>query len=125
MKSTKIKHSIFLALAALIWGTAFVAQSVGGDACGPYTFNCIRSFLGGFVLIPVIVILNKMGLSKETHGNKKTLIIGGTLCGVCLCLGSNIQQLGFYFGNIPEKEMWSQYLDWRCPYTCRTLFIML
>lgn len=103
MKSTKIKHSIFLALAALIWGTAFVAQSVGGDACGPYTFNCIRSFLGGFVLIPVIVILNKMGLSKETHGNKKTLIIGGTLCGVCLCLGSNIQQLGLYLGSSAGK----------------------
>lgn len=101
MKSNQIKHSILLALAAFIWGTAFVAQSVGGDACGPYTFNCIRSFLGGLVLIPVIIILNKIGLSKdydEAHGGKKTLIIGGTLCGICLCLGSNVQQLGLYLG---------------------------
>ena len=55
MKSIKVKHSFFLALAAFIWGTAFVAQSIGGDNCGPYTFNCIRSILGGLILIPVIL----------------------------------------------------------------------
>lgn len=101
MKSRKIKHSLFSALAAFIWGTAFVAQSVGGDACGPYTFNCIRSFLGGFILIPVIIITNKLGLSKDysaSNGGAKTLIIGGILCGICLCLGSNVQQLGLYLG---------------------------
>ena len=101
MKSIKIRHSLLLALAAFIWGTAFVAQSIGGDACGPYTFNSIRSFLGGIILIPVIIILNKTGLSKdksETIGGTKTLIIAGILCGICLCLGSNIQQLGLYLG---------------------------
>lgn len=101
MKSIKIRHSIFLVLAAFIWGTAFVAQSIGGDACGPYTFNFIRSIFGGLILVPVIFILNRIGLSKgkqEDAGNRKTLILGGTLCGICLCLGSNIQQLGLYFG---------------------------
>lgn len=101
MKSIKIRHSIFLALAAFIWGTAFVAQSIGGEACGPYTFNFLRSILGGLVLIPVIFILNKAGLSKDNPDDKnsrKTLFIGGILCGICLCLGSNVQQLGLYLG---------------------------
>lgn len=101
MSSIKIKHSLLLVLAALIWGIAFVAQSVGGDACGPYTFNGIRSILGGIILIPVIIILDKTGLSKSTPNDKesrKTLLIGGTLCGICLCLGSNVQQLGLYLG---------------------------
>ena len=101
MKSIKVKHSFFLALGAFIWGTAFVAQSIGGDNCGPYTFNCIRSILGGLILIPVIMILNNSGLSKnipKTKENRKTLIIGGILCGICLCLGSNVQQLGLYLG---------------------------
>lgn len=101
MKSIKIRHSIFLALAAFIWGTAFVAQSIGGEACGPYTFNFLRSILGGLVLIPVIFILNKAGLSKENPDDKnsrKMLLIGGILCGICLCLGSNVQQLGLYLG---------------------------
>ena len=71
MKSIKVKHSFFLALAAFIWGTAFVAQSIGGDNCGPYTFNCIRSILGGLILIPVIFILNKSGLSKNVPKTKE------------------------------------------------------
>ncbi len=101
MNSTKIRHSFTLVLAALIWGTAFVAQSVGGDACGPYTFNCIRSIIGAAVLIPVIFILDKMGLSKNkptTAKERKLLLIGGLSCGIALCLGSNVQQLGLYLG---------------------------
>ena len=101
MNSTKIRHSFTLVLAALIWGTAFVAQSVGGDACGPYTFNCIRSIIGAAVLIPVIFILDKMGFSKNkptTVKERKLLLIGGVSCGIALCLGSNVQQLGLYLG---------------------------
>lgn len=101
MSSQKMKHSLLLVLAAFIWGTAFVAQSVGGDACGPYTFNGIRSILGGLILIPVIYILDKLGFSKNkpiTKAEKKTLLLGGTLCGIVLCLGSNVQQLGLYLG---------------------------
>ena len=101
MNSTKIRHSFTLVLAALIWGTAFVAQSVGGDACGPYTFNCIRSIIGAAVLIPVIFILDKMGFSKNkptTAKERKLLLIGGVSCGIALCLGSNVQQLGLYLG---------------------------
>ena len=59
MNSLKLRHSLLLILTAFIWGVAFVAQSSGGDACGPYTFNCIRSFIGSLVLIPVIFFLNK------------------------------------------------------------------
>ena len=101
MNSTKIRHSFTLVLAALIWGTAFVAQSVGGNACGPYTFNCIRSIIGAAVLIPVIFILDKMGFSKNkptTAKERKLLLIGGVSCGIALCLGSNVQQLGLYLG---------------------------
>ena len=59
MISLKIRNSLILILTALIWGVAFVAQSVGGDSLGPYTFNCIRSFIGALVLIPVIFIFSK------------------------------------------------------------------
>ena len=42
------RNSFLLVLTAWIWGIAFVAQSAGGDAVGPYTFNCIRCIIGGF-----------------------------------------------------------------------------
>ena len=46
MKSRQIRNSLLLVLTAFIWGTAFVAQSKGGQALGPFSFNCIRSLVG-------------------------------------------------------------------------------
>ena len=51
----QIKSSLILLLTATIWGVAFVAQSVGMEYIGPFTFNAIRCVLGGLVLIPVIL----------------------------------------------------------------------
>ena len=54
-------NNLLLALTALIWGSAFVAQSVGMDYLGPFTFNSIRSAMGGLVLLPVLFILKGRG----------------------------------------------------------------
>ena len=54
----EFRNSLFLILTALVWGVAFVAQRQGGAAAGPYTFNCIRSFLGAAVLLPIIPFLD-------------------------------------------------------------------
>ena len=59
MQKVKIRNSLLLLLTATIWGTAFVAQSVGMDYVEPFTFNMVRSLLGGLVLIPCILVLNK------------------------------------------------------------------
>ena len=56
---------VFLVLAAAIWGMAFVAQRKSSDAIGPFTFNGIRSLLGGVVLLPVIALLDRAGLSGK------------------------------------------------------------
>ena len=55
-----LKNSLILLLTATIWGIAFVAQSEGGDAVGPFTFNATRNIIGSLVLIPVIFLLNKI-----------------------------------------------------------------
>lgn len=103
--SKTTRNSSLLMLTALIWGIAFVAQSAGGDAVGAYTFNCIRSIIGSIVLVPVIFFLDKLNLSHkpETKAQKKTLWIGGICCGICLCLASNLQQLGITLGTPAGK----------------------
>jgi drug/metabolite transporter (DMT)-like permease len=101
MNSLKLKNSFLLLLTAFIWGIAFVVQDSGGDALGPFTFNCLRAFIGGIVLLPTIKILDRTGLTymkPKTKKEKKTLIIGGISCGIALFIASNIQQLGLYFG---------------------------
>lgn len=97
----KVRNSLLLVLATFIWGIAFVAQSKGGEETGPYSFNCIRSILGGIVLLPVICFVNQMGLSEKkpvTSKEKRTLLMGGCLCGMALFVASTLQQLGIYYG---------------------------
>ena len=78
MKKKQIRNSLLLVLTALVWGIAFVAQSTGGDAIGPYSFNSIRSIIGSLVLIPVIFLLDRInpsGKRPKTNEEKRTLFL--------------------------------------------------
>lgn len=106
MKSVKFRHSVLLLLTAFIWGVAFVVQSEGGNALGPYSFNCIRTILGGLILIPAIFILDSIGFTSkkpETKKEHRQLFVAGISCGIALCIASNLQQLGLYFGTSAGK----------------------
>lgn len=101
----KLKNSLILLLTATIWGVAFVAQSVGMDYVGGFTFNMVRSIIGAVVLLPVIWFLNRgkapsSQTPEEKAANRKTLIIGGICCGVFLCLASNFQQFGIKYTTV-------------------------
>jgi drug/metabolite transporter (DMT)-like permease len=54
MRGQQLKSSMILLLTAVIWGSAFVAQSIGMDYIGPFTFNGVRTLIGGLVLVPFI-----------------------------------------------------------------------
>ena len=71
-----LKYSLMLLLTAAIWGFAFVAQTAGGDAVGPFSFNAIRNIIGAAVLVPVIAFLDRLGYGKkpESKEEKKKLI---------------------------------------------------
>lgn len=105
--SLKTKNLLLLLLAATIWGVAFVAQSVGMDYVGGFTFNSVRSLIGSAVLLPVIFLVNKgksndpdASAPNEPAKSRKTLIIGGICCGVFLCLASNFQQFGLKYTSV-------------------------
>ena len=106
-----LKNSLFLLLAAVIWGIAFVAQSVGMDYVGGFTFNAVRSLIGSAVLVPLILIPGQNNsdnsetseaAASTTSGiqKRKDLIIGGISCGICLCLASNFQQFGIKYTTV-------------------------
>ena len=60
------KRSLFLlSLTAVIWGFSFTAQRLGGDHVGVFTFDAVRFFLAGLVLLPVIAVLDRSGLSAN------------------------------------------------------------
>lgn len=101
MKKEQIRGSLLLLVAAIIWGSAFVSQSVGMEYVGPFTFNCVRSLIGGIVLIPCIAILNQ-GKSKKKMilSEKKRLLLGGACCGIALTTGSTLQQFGIMYTTV-------------------------
>ena len=94
------KNAFMLILTAFIWGTAFVAQSVGMDYLGPFTFNGVRSLIGGVALIPCIWLLQKLNDKSDPvteERNRKDLLIGGISCGVLLFAASSLQQVGIQY----------------------------
>ena len=103
--SKTMKYSLLLLLTAAIWGFAFVAQSAGGDAVGPFTFNAVRNIIGAAVLVPVIRLLDHLGYGKKPAdaGEKKKLFVYGSLIGVVLFLATNLQQLGITYGRSAGK----------------------
>lgn len=94
----KTKNALMLILTAFIWGTAFVAQSVGMDYLGPFTFNGVRSIIGGIALLPCILLLGRInGAPAAKEQNKKDLIAGGAACGLLLFAASSLQQVGIQY----------------------------
>ena len=94
------KNAAIFMLTAFIWGTAFVAQSVGMDYLGPFTFNGVRSLIGAAALLPCIwllQILNKKEGTVKEEGSRKDLIIGGIACGLLLFAASSLQQIGIQY----------------------------
>lgn len=109
MKKTSMRGSVLLILTALVWGIAFVAQSVGMEYVGPFTFNGIRSMIGGFVLIPSIALLDKIragGLDKDAPERQmyswknRDLYLGGACCGLALFVASSLQQFGIKYTTV-------------------------
>lgn len=97
--SKKLQANLMLLAAAMIWGAAFVAQSVSLDYVPPFTFLACRSALGGLVLLPVIALTkSKTALPQAAKTvSRKTLLLGGILCGTVLFIATSLQQFGLYY----------------------------
>jgi len=120
LQSRKPLGIILFLITALIWGCAFVAQSVAAEVVGPFTFQSLRSFLGFLVLLPVIAAMDAVrkrraddaaptgnagpaGVSGPADRgkdlrNRRTLILAGILCGIFLTIASVFQQYALTIG---------------------------
>ena len=93
MDRKSLRGSLLLLLGSVIWGAAFVAQRVGMDHLGPFSFNGIRMLLAGIVLIPVAAFIDRKkepGVRPDPKDQRKA----GLLCGVLLFVASSLQQMG-------------------------------
>lgn len=98
-RKTELVGALMLASAALVWGCAFVAQSIGAGYVGAFTFLAVRSWIAFFIMLPVEKIFRMLGKTKNIKAdakgeNRKTLALGGLICGFFLFAGSAAQQIG-------------------------------
>ena len=96
MDKKQLRNTLMLVACAFIWGTAFVAQSVGSGYMGAYTFLASRSWLACAFLLGLILV-RRAGKKDKTAPfwvNGKVLRIGGICCGVALFAASAAQQMG-------------------------------
>ena len=96
MRNFFSKSNLLLILASIIWGCAFVAQNVGMNYIGPWTFSTIRFLIAGFSLLAIIPILDKKRthvIRPKTKEEKMKLLLGSVLCGLALSIGSIVQQI--------------------------------
>lgn len=93
----QIKGSLALLLATVIWGSAFISQSVGMDYIGPFTFQAIRCALAVVTLIPGILLteLPSLGLRASMKlWLDPALLKSGLICGLALFVAASLQQIG-------------------------------
>lgn len=96
----QLKGSMALLSATVIWGFAFIAQSVGMDLIGPFTFQMVRCLLAVVFLVPLSFLLDlgkcSMGQSLNKWKNPK-LWKASICCGAALFAASSLQQVGLVY----------------------------
>ncbi|MEE3433813.1 MAG: DMT family transporter [Lachnospiraceae bacterium] len=124
--STQLRNSGFLLIAALIWGTAFVAQAQGGSYVGGFTFTALRNYIAVLFLIPVAFLTDHLRRKKASTKNDKPSsmearkeedqilkqhmigpftkaeLLGGLLAGTALCAASVSQQIGIAYTSVAK-----------------------
>ncbi len=101
-KKTQFIGVIFLLITAFVWGTSFVAQSVGSQSVRPFTFGGIRTLIGAAVLLPFILVRDKIQgkklspeqIKKRKISDKRTFVFGA-LIGIVLFFATCFQQFAF------------------------------
>lgn len=111
-----IRQTVLPLLAAFIWGSAFVAQSVGADYLSPFAFNALRNIIASVFLLVLVLVFDRihkrggrksyeeylstfaipdgMSFDEFEKVQRKGLIKGGILCGIALAVAMNLQQSG-------------------------------
>ena len=93
----KLQGSLSLLAATVIWGSAFIAQSVGMDYIEPFTFQAVRCFLAVLFLLPVIWLFDREKKNYVKAWANLHLWKTGFVCGVALFVAAGLQQVGLVY----------------------------
>jgi drug/metabolite transporter (DMT)-like permease len=100
MQGVTLKSDLLLLITAIIWGFAFVAQRVGMDYVGPFTYNGVRFAIGSLSLLPLVLLAREQRSAASQilpAPGLKTILFGGAALGLTLFAGASLQQIGLVY----------------------------
>ncbi len=100
MQGVTLKSDVLLLITAIIWGFAFVAQRVGMDYVGPFTYNGVRFAIGSLSLLPLVLMAREQRSAASQilpPPGLKTILFGGAALGLTLFAGASLQQIGLVY----------------------------
>lgn len=103
----KTMSLIYLIICSLIWGTTFIAQDMGMDNIGPFTFNSVRFFVGFLVVSPLVLLLEKKKIYEQIKikPNKFSKLI--IIIGIFLFLGTVFQQVSLLHTDVANSAFFT------------------
>ena len=112
-QENSLASALFLFGAALIWGVAFVAQRIGMEYVGPFTFNAVRNLIGAVVLLPFVAVSQRYAgkgqagqgtqenrVQRGSKDDRRILLQGGLVTGIFLAIAGNLQQVGIKYTTV-------------------------
>lgn len=102
MNRRAYRADVLMVITAMIWGSTFVAQSMGMEHIGPFLYTGLRFLLGCLVVLP-LVLLARPQANAEGRRFSKSMLTGSILLGLVLTLGINLQQIGLMFTTVTNS----------------------
>jgi len=102
MRRQALRADLLMLLTAMIWGSGFIAQTLGMNHIGPFLYSGLRFALGSLCLLPLVIGRRSSQPPREPFMTRG-LWIGGVVMGLALTLGINLQQVGLLFTSVTNS----------------------
>src|SRR5690606_4857740 len=103
MKRRTLRADALMLITALIWGTTFVAQSLGMEHIGPFLYTGLRFTLGCLVILPLVLLTRPGRTPAQQRRFSRPMLLGSLVLGVVLTIGINLQQVGLLFTTVTNS----------------------
>ena len=98
---------VCLIVCTFIWGTTFIAQDTGMDNIGPFTFNCVRFFVGFVAVAPFVFLFEKKKINQQIKNNTNQFFKLIVPVGVFLFLGCIFQQVSLLYTDVANSAFFT------------------
>ncbi|MCR5031828.1 MAG: DMT family transporter [Lachnospiraceae bacterium] len=109
-----LTHTLMLLAASFLWGTTFVAQSIGARYVGAGTYLAVRTYMGILFLLPFVLIRDRQQYlpykgepekrKEKRRQERKNFLLGGCIAGFFLFMGSFTQQIGIAYTSVAKAS---------------------